>query len=507
MNLTPPARIILGSRQKHLERVIADGREAETQENILRRLLKKASRTVYGSEYGFEEILADSDIRNAYRASVPTVDYNAILPYIRRMLYGEAGILWPGICRRFAQSSGTSGDKSKYIPLTGDSLRLNHYAGASAAVSRYLRQHPESRLFSGKGLILGGSFACTASGLPEGTKAGDLSASLIECISPLAGFFRIPDKKTALMSDWNEKLPAIAAAAAGCRNLTNISGVPSWMGVLLHRILETTGLPDLHALWPGLEVFFHGGISFEPYREEYARLCGPKGINYFENYNASEGFFAIQREPEERGMLLLPDIGIYYEFLPLSGENPLKWEEVRTGEIYELMISAPNGLWRYRTGDTVKIEDNRPLTITIAGRTKTFINAFGEELMEHNAERAIAAACAATGSSVANYTAAPLFASGERRARHQWLIEWSKAPASATQFASVLDRELRQLNSDYDAKRTGDIFLAPPQIIEARHGLFNDWMAESGNGKLGGQRKVPRLSNTRDMLESMLRLQ
>ncbi len=506
LNFTPIARRILIPVISSALRAADDA--VCIQEKLLRDMLRKASSTLYGQRYGFDALAQSQSLSEDFAASVPIVSYEDIRPAVLRMIRGEKDILWPGRCLSYAQSSGTSGGPSKYIPVTADSLRLNHYRGSASSVASYLLNNPESRMFAGKGLILGGSFSNTLAEPHPGVKVGDLSATLIDRIPAAANIFRIPSKRIALMPDWEEKLPLIAAEAARCRNITNISGVPSWCLVMLRKVLEITGCSTLREVWPGLEVFFHGGISFHPYREQYRHLVGDdKGMHYLETYNASEGFFAVQTEPESYSMLLLQDAGVYYEFRRPGEENTVGVGSVVPGEIYELIITSTNGLWRYSLGDTVKIESVNPVKITIAGRTKTFINAFGEELMEQNAEQAIAAACKASGALIVNYTAAPVYADEQgHRGRHQWLIEWLKVPADIEKFTEVLDNTLMAINSDYAAKRAHTIFLDPPLVTTAPQGLFNQWLRRAGSGKLGGQRKIPRLSNDRKIIDEMLSL-
>ncbi len=469
----------------------------------LRWLLKRAQQTEFGRQHGFTDILHSSDIYAAYRAAVKRCEFESIRDAVRRMIQGVPDVLWPGVCRDYAQSSGTSGGKSKYIPITADSLRYNHYAGGKDAVAYYLRLVPESRLFDGKALILGGSFANEIENLPPRVHVGDLSATLIRKINPLAGMVRVPSRKIALMPDWTRKLPLMTQRASAAKCLTNISGVPSWMLVLMRNILSHTGLENLKEVWPGLEVFFHGGISFDPYRDEYERI-GTKNLRFIENYNASEGFFAVQNDFDDRAMLLLIDAGIFFEFMPLDGTEPLPAWEVIEGKTYELIITVCNGLWRYSPGDTVLICNTKPLKIKVAGRTHSYLNAFGEELMGHNAEAAITEACRSTGAVIADYTAAPIYASDVKKGAHQWLIEWIKKPASIEEFAQILDNALQRLNSDYQAKRSGDIFLGAPEITSLSEGTFDHWLASVGNGKLGGQRKVPRLCNDRHIVEAIL---
>lgn len=478
------------------------GRADEVQQDCLARLIARGRRTAYGAAHGFDRIRSYDD----FAAAVPVVSYEDIRPWIMRALAGERDVLWPGVTASFAQSSGTSDGKSKYIPITSDSFKINHYAGGRDVVAHYLGLYPDSRIFAGKSFILGGSFANEVKDLRPGVRVGDLSANLIDNINPLVNLLRVPDKKTALMADWTEKLPVLVEASLN-QDITNISGVPSWFMTVIERVIERAGATTIHDVWPNLEVFFHGGISFEPYREQYRRLTDPSRMRYLETYNASEGFFAVQSSLDSRAMLLLLDIGVFYEFMPLDSVGSDRPEllppwRVEQGETYALVITACNGLWRYAIGDTVRIESVDPLKITIAGRTKHFINAFGEELMVHNADAALSAACAATGASLLNYTAAPVFADGHKRGHHQWLIEWRDAPPSLDGFARELDMALQRVNSDYQAKRSGGIFLDPPEIVTARPGLFDSWLASTG--KLGGQRKVPRLANDRRVIDSML---
>ncbi|MDE6277294.1 MAG: GH3 auxin-responsive promoter family protein [Muribaculaceae bacterium] len=507
MNLTPLALPWFALRRRIL-RSRTSSREAieRTQRGELISLLRAAQHTEMGRRHGFAELLREEDPCRAYSAAVATSEYEDVRDDVMRMVMGERDVLWPGHTLRFAQSSGTSGGKSKYIPITAEGLQRNHYGGASDAVAFYLGMNPRSRLFGGKCFILGGSYANEVEGLPADVRVGDLSATLIAEVNPVINLFRVPDRRTALMTDWTEKLPALVEASLHA-DITNISGVPSWFMTVIERVIERAGAETIHDVWPGLEVFFHGGISFAPYREQYRRLTDPARMHYIENYNASEGFFAAQDTPEpEAGMLLMPDRGIFYEFRPLDGGGePVAAWEVEEGRTYELLVSSCNGLWRYSPGDTVRVESAAPLRISVAGRTRSFINAFGEELMVHNAEAAMAAACREHGCDVADYTAAPVYARADgRRGHHQWLIEWRRAPRSTEDFGHTLDRELRRVNSDYEAKRSGGIFLDGPEITTARPGLFDRWLASTG--KLGGQRKIPRLSNSRELMERLLEM-
>ena len=471
------------------------------QQGELVRLIEKASLTRIGRKYDFSSIRT----YRQFASTLPLYTYENLRPQVMRMVNGARDELWPGRCINFAQSSGTSDGRSKYIPITRESFQWNHYQGASDVVSHYLNLNPASRIFSGKAFILGGSFANNLQ-LKAGVRVGDLSANLIENMNPLANLMRIPNRRVALMEDWTEKLPLLVESSIG-QNVTNLSGVPSWFLTVLRKVLEKTGCSSIHDVWPNLEVFFHGGIAFAPYRQQYEAICDMGKMHFLDTYNASEGFFAVQSDWESPAMLLLLDVGVFYEFLPvedIDSETPEVYPiwEIEQGRTYELIITAANGLWRYRLGDTVTVQQLNPVKITIAGRTKSFINAFGEELMVHNADHAIARAERETGAEVLNYTAAPVYASGGERGHHQWLIEFAREPGDKDRFMQVLDRCLREENSDYDAKRSADIFLAPPALVVAPNGLFDRWL--SSTGKLGGQRKVPRLNNNRDIIEQML---
>ena len=400
---------------------------------------------------------------------MPVSSYEDVAPWIMRQLDGESDVLWRGRVNRFAQSSGTSNGKSKYIPITNDALQRCHYKGASDVVAHYLSLYPDSRMFSGKGFILGGSFANEVAHLREDARVGDLSAHLIDKVNPLVNMVRVPSKEIALMEDWEKKLPALVEASMG-ENITNLSGVPSWFLAVLKAVIAQAGATTIHDVWPNLEVFFHGGIAFAPYREQYASITDASKMRYLETYNASEGFFAVQNAIDDRAMLLLLDVGVFYEFMPLDQlENPnpqlLPIWKVEPGKIYGLVISSCNGLWRYTIGDTVKIESVNPVKITIAGRTKHFINAFGEELMVHNADAAIAKVSTEMNCAILNYTAAPVYAADNSKGRHEWLIEFSVKPRDIDAFAKRLDECLQQENSDYQAKRYKGIFQVKLKIL------------------------------------------
>lgn len=503
MNLTPFARpyFILEARRTDKWSSATE----DIQRRLLQDLLRRGADSEQGAKYGYKELSKRPDAYREYAGRVPTRFYEDIREEVMRMVRGERGVLWPGTCNNFAQSSGTSGGKSKYIPITGDNLRRCHYRGASDSIAHYLRNNPKSRIFAGKGFALGGSFANELHLENPNVHVGDLSATLIGRINPLANMFRIPDMRTALLPDWQKKLPALVAASEYA-DITNISGVPSWFLTVIKEVMKARGAEKISDVWPNLEVFFHGGISFEPYREIYKSLTDPDKMHFVETYNASEGFFAVQNDPDDKAMLLIIDNDVFYEFIDLEDPEcrPKPIWEIEKGKVYELLISASNGLWRYHLGDTVRVESVTPVKIRIAGRTKTFINAFGEELMEDNAERAMAEACRLTEATMRNYTAAPLFATGQTKGRHQWFIEWITPPAEIKEFAQILDKELRKINSDYDAKRSHTIFLDPPEIISLENGAFDRWLSKSGNGKLGGQRKIPRLSNDRKIADALL---
>lgn len=478
------------------------GSTERSQRATLAYLIGQGVRTRWGARYGFESGMSYEQ----WRRECPLISYEDIRPDVMEMIEGKRDILWPGVVRRYAQSSGTSGGKSKYIPITPRNLQHSHYRGATDVVARYLNQYSDSKLMSGKALILGGSFANELK-LPDSKiRVGDLSAHLIECINPLVGLLRVPCKETALMQDWHEKLPRLVDEVVR-QCVTNLSGVPSWMMTVLKEALRVTGASTVHEIWPGLEVFFHGGISFEPYREGYRQLVGDGTMRYFESYNASEGFFGVQYRRDERPMLLLMDVDTFYEFIPMGGTEPVPAWEVKVGEVYEMVITSSNGLWRYRIGDTVKIEGIEPVRFTIAGRTQSYINAFGEELMVYNADAALARTSAELGVRVANYTAAPVYATCGTRGRHEWLIEWGgngEAPVDVEAFAELLDANLRRQNSDYDAKRSGDIFLSRLSIETVPPGVFDKWL--STTGKLGGQRKIPRLCPDRRYVEALRKI-
>jgi len=499
MSLTNIVRPLFLHRMKELEKHQTQGELL--QREVLNHLVRAAKDTEYGREHAFATTRGYDD----FIKHNPVNTYEELKGKIDRMRHGERDILWPGRVKWYAKSSGTTNDKSKFIPVSDEGLQKIHYAGGFDSVTLYLRNNPQARMFDGKGLILGGSHAPNYN-LP-GSLVGDLSAILIENIHPLANLVRVPKKETALLSDFEIKRDRIAREAMN-KNVTNISGVPSWMLSVLNRVMELSGKTHLEEVWPNLEVFFHGGVAFTPYRKQYEQLITLPHMHYMETYNASEGFFGLQDDPADKAMLLMLDYGVFYEFMDLSGQtderNIVPLWGVEKDKNYAMLISTSCGLWRYMIGDTIRFTSTNPYKFVISGRTKSFINAFGEELIVDNAEQGLAYACEQTGAEVLEYTAAPVFMDAKAKCRHQWLIEFSKSPNDLAQFADLLDKRLQELNSDYEAKRYKDITLQHLEIISARKGLFNDWLKL--RGKLGGQHKVPRLSNEREHIEQLFTL-
>ena len=495
MSLTQIIGKVFVPRQHALERYLQEGEAL--QRAVLDHLIRSAKDTKYGRKHAFATMKGYDD----FIGQVPVNTYEELKGDIDRMRQGETDILWPGRVKWYAKSSGTTNDKSKFIPVSNEGLHKIHYAGGRDSVAIYLRNNPQSRMFDGKGLILGGSHAPNYN--LKDSLVGDLSAILIENINPLVNLVRVPKKQTALLSDFEVKRERIAQEAMN-NNVTNISGVPSWMLSVLTCMMEMTSKKHLEEVWPNIEVFFHGGVAFTPYRKQYEQLITSPRMHYMETYNASEGFFGIQDDPADKAMSLMIDYGVFYEFIPMDGGDPVPLWGVETGRNYAMVISTSCGLWRYEIGDTVQFTSTNPYKFIISGRTKHFINAFGEELIVDNAEQGLAYACEQTGAEVLEYTAAPVFMDANAKCRHQWLIEFSKRPQDLQLFAELLDKRLQEINSDYEAKRYKDITLQPLEIIVARQNLFNDWLKM--RGKLGGQHKVPRLSNSRDTIEQLLKL-
>jgi len=490
--------LINSRRIKQIEAFRKD--PAGSQQAQLEYLLDTASKTHIGQQYDFRSIKS----AKTFGERVPVVDYEGVKPFVERLKRGEKDLLWPGDIKWFAKSSGTTSSKSKFIPVSRDSLEMCHFRGGKDVVTLYLENNPESELFPGKCLVLGGSHQINS--FNSDSYYGDLSAILIENMPFWTQFLKTPDPSIALMSEWEEKLQKMTEATID-ENVTSLAGVPSWFLVLLKNILAKTGKSNLLEVWPNLELFVHGGINFTPYREQYKALIPSAGMNYMETYNASEGFFAIQDDLSSEGMLLMLDYGIFYEFMPLSDlgkEHPTTYtiDEVEKNKDYALIISTNGGLWRYLIGDTVRFVSLNPHRIIITGRTKHFINAFGEELIIDNAERGIEAACRKTGAVIREYTAAPVFMSRNNKGRHQWLIEFEKKPDDISVFAKTLDEALKTINSDYEAKRYKNITLEQLEVIVAKDNLFMDWLAV--RNKLGGQNKVPRLANNRKYIDELI---
>lgn len=476
----------------------------QQQQTLFQYLIKRGSNTYFGKEHQFGEI----DSVDKFRTQVPLRNYDMFEPYIERIRKGEKNILWDSPVKWFAKSSGTSSSKSKFIPMTQESLNDCHYAGMKKMLATYTDINKNSKIFNGKALTLGGSV--TPDEMSTGDKKnGDLSAILLSNSPRWVELRRVPSRKTALLSDFETKVGIICENALKY-NVTNFSGVPSWNMVLIKKILDHTGKKNLKEVWPNLELFMHGGINFEPYRTQYQNII-PGEMNYMENYNASEGYFAFQDDLSENSMLLLTNNGIFYEFIPMNKLDDAingkftqfdTVESVKTGVYYAMVISTNAGLWRYLIGDTIKFTSLYPHKIIITGRTQLYINTFGEELMIHNAEEALAGACDEHDAIVANYTVAPVFMSEKNKGRHQWLIEFTKEPADAAAFTDSLDKALCSCNSDYEAKRSNNTTMEPPLLTIIKEGVFYKWL--HSKGKLGGQNKVPRLSNNRTYADELI---
>ena len=474
----------------------------EVQEELFQKLLRSAERTEYGQKYGFSEI----DTPEQFRQNVPIVTYEDLFPYIERLMAGEQQVLWHSDVNWFAKSSGTTNAKSKFIPVSPEALDDCHFKGGKDLISMYVNNYPDTRLFSGKGLTIGGSQQINQFDKNSNSYYGDVSAVIIKNLPLWAQFVRTPSIDIALMEEWEEKIEKMARVTAQ-ENVTSISGVPTWTVVLLQRILENEGKDSILEVWPNLEVFVHGAVAFTPYRSLFKQLIPSDGMRYMETYNASEGFFGIQDQTDSQDMLLMLDYGIYYEFIPfdqLYSDDPktIGLGEVEVGRNYAIIISTNSGLWRYKIGDTVKFTSIDPYRIMITGRTKHFINAFGEELIIENAESAITAACEATGAIVNNFTAGPRYLEASSKGGHEWIIEFKKGPNDIVAFRKILDEQLKQLNSDYEAKRYREMALTEPLIHSVEEGTFYNWL--KSKGKLGGQHKVPRLANNREYLDEIL---
>lgn len=470
----------------------------KVQRECLQELLSRAAATEYGQKYDFSSILTTEQ----YKERLPIVHYEDISGYVRRMMEGENNILWPEEVEWFAKSSGTTDAKSKFIPVSPSSLEDCHFRGGKDVIAIFNRLYPDAGVFSGKTLALGGSSEVSKTN--NNCQYGDLSAILISNTPFWVNRMKTPEASIMLMNNWEEKIEKICETTIK-EDVRCLAGVPSWFLTVINKILEKTGKANLHEVWPNLELFIHGGISFTPYREQYNRLLPDLKMKYLETYNASEGFFGLQDDPNDSSMLLMLDYGVYYEFMPtseLGKSNPrtVLLEDVKTGVNYALIISTNSGLWRYMIGDTIQFTSTKPYKFKITGRTKLFINAFGEEVIIDNATEALNFACRETGADVYEFTAAPIFMGEGKRGAHEWLIEFKNPPADIEQFAELLDNQIQKLNSDYEAKRM--LSLERLHIQIARPNLFNDWLKEKG--KLGGQHKVPRLWNDRTHIDELL---
>ncbi len=473
----------------------------ETQNEMLEMLIQKASNSEWGRLYNYSSIINYS----SYRSSVPLQEYDDIKHWIDRVMNGEQNVLWPGEIKRFAKSSGTTSERCKLIPVSKESLEDCQNKGGKDLLALYYENNPKAKLYSGKYLVLGGSTETNP--LSEDSYFGDLSAILIESLPWWAEIRRTPSKEITLMSNWEQKIEQIALATIN-QDVCILVGVPSWTLVLANKILEITGKNNLKEVWPNLELFMHGGVSFEPYRDEFEKLIPDSSMNYVDSYNASEGFFGIQDRENEKDLLLMLDYGIFYEFIPMDqfeGVNSNKvidLSEVELNKNYALVISTNAGLWRYIIGDTIKFTSKSPYRFLVTGRTKSFINAFGEELIVENAEKAITEACLKTNSQIRDYTACPVFMENKAKGQHEWLIEFVHPPENIEIFGGYLDTALRNLNSDYDAKRTDNMIIEFLKITILKNGTFDLWL--KSKNRLGGQNKVPRLSNTREYVDQIL---
>lgn len=476
----------------------------EVQQDILFNLVDTAKKTQIGKKYGFNHITTYTE----FARQIPIHDYDQLRPYIERTMKGEQNVLWPTEITWFAKSSGTTSSRSKFIPVTEESLEDCHYKGGKDMISLYVNNYPDTKLFTGKSLSIGGSHQINHLDESKTSKYGDISAVIMQNLPIWAQLARTPSLETALMGEWEAKIQKMAEETLK-ENVTSLSGVPTWTLVLLQRILEMTGKSNISEVWPNLEVFFHGAVAFGPYRSLFKNLIPSTAMHYMETYNASEGFFGIQDQANSEELLLMLDYGVYYEFIPMEEwdkEEPavLPLEAVEVDKNYALLISTNGGLWRYKIGDTVKFTSTSPYRIKISGRTKHFINAFGEEVIVENAEKAVELACQDTGATTLNFTAAPVyFEENQNQGAHEWVVEFSQMPEDGDLFKSRLDAHLREINSDYDAKRYRDMVLKMPIVHMAPQGTFEKWL--KARGKLGGQNKVPRLSNNRDYIDEILK--
>lgn len=470
-----------------------------SQEEVFKTLIAGGADSEWGKTYDYKSVNNISDLKNRF----PVQDYDSIKPYIDRLMMGEQNLLWNSPILWFAKSSGTTSDKSKFIPVSENALNDCHYKGGKDVIAMYLHNNPASKLFSGKTLLMGGSHQINK--LNQFSQFGDVSAVMMQNMPLLTRYAMTPSLKIALMDEWESKIESIADHTIN-KNVTSIAGVPTWTIVLIRRLFEMTGKNNLHDIWKNLELYMHGGVSFKPYRSQFKELIRSDDMHYIETYNASEGFFAFQDQLHSDEMVLMPDYGIYYEFIPVEefdNDDPktITWENVELNKNYAVVISTNAGLWRYKIGDTIKFTSKDPYRIQISGRVKHFINAFGEEVIIDNADKAIAEASAKTNSKVVEYTAGPIYIEGNEKGGHEWIIEFEKLPDNINEFTEILDTTLKNINSDYEAKRYKDMALTKPVIHIAKKGAFYEWL--KSKGKLGGQHKVPRLSNERVYLEEI----
>lgn len=470
-----------------------------SQRHVLQHLITSAQYTEFGKKYGFSKLFTVKE----YKAKVPIHDYDDLKPYINRMMKGEANILWNEAVNWFAKSSGTTSDKSKYIPISTESLQDNHYQANKDVLTSYYKNFPGSDLLTGKGLVVGGSHQISK--FSEDVQYGDLSAVLMQN-SPFWGqWLRTPELSIALLDEWENKIEKLALITAE-ENVTSLAGVPTWTLLLLKRILEIKNKDTIKDVWPNLELYINGGVSFVPYREQFEKIIG-KSINYLEVYNASEGFFAAQERPEDDGMTLYTEHGVFYEFMPVEEygkprPRTVGLREIKIHKNYALVISTTGGLWRYLIGDTIQFTSVNPYKIKVSGRLKHYMNAFGEEVIVDNSDHAIAIAAEQTRAIVNDYTAAPVYFKDGANGAHEWLIEFDKEPTDIHDFAIALDTALKNINSDYEAKRHRNIALRLPIVHSLTKGIFSIWLHRKG--KVGGQHKVPRLSNERIIIEEIL---
>jgi hypothetical protein len=474
----------------------------DVQEEWFQNLISAAEATEWGKKYDYKSILTPEE----FKSRVPISDYDDLKVYIDRMIKGEQNILWPSDIKWFAKSSGTTADRSKFIPVSLEALEGCHFQGGKDMLTIYCHNKPNNNLFTGKSVVIGGS--SQINNFSPDSYYGDLSSILLRNLPSWAEFMRTPNLEVTLNPNFEEKIEQIAQLTIK-ENVTSLAGVPTWNIVMAKRILEITGKENLLEVWPNLEFYGHGGVSFKPYREQFKQLIPSDNMYYLENYNASEGYFGIQDESDSEDLLLMLDYGVYYEFLPmenLDDEQPktLGLHEVELGKNYALIISTNAGLWRYKIGDTIKFTSLSPYRFQISGRTKQYINTFGEEVIVDNADQALHIACNATDAIIKDYTAGPVYFSDKDAGAHEWIIEFEKQPSDFNKFCETLDTTLREINSDYDAKRFKNLALGRPLIHNAPKDTFYTWM--KSRGKLGGQNKVPRLANNRDYLEPLLKL-